>query len=88
MVTVYKQEIADLLLLEYHASLHTVRGKLRFFEQKYNQPWNSFKQQVEDASQEDFSRWDDYIEWKSYMKIFDELSCKIEEVRHGHFEVA
>jgi hypothetical protein len=63
--------------MEYHASLHTVRGKLRFFEQKYNQSWNSFKQQVEHVAQEDFSQWDDYIEWKSYVKICDELFGKM-----------
>ena len=88
MVTVYRQEIAEWLLMEYHAALHTVREKIRFFEQKYKQSWNEFKEQVEHAEQEDFSRWDDYIEWKSQIKIRDELSVKIEEVRHGNFEIA
>ncbi|MCI5150653.1 MAG: hypothetical protein D3916_14925 [Candidatus Electrothrix sp. MAN1_4] len=88
MVTVYRQEIAEWLLMEYHAALHTVREKIRLFEQKYKQSWNEFKEQVEHAEQEDFSRWDDYIEWKSQIKILDELSVKIEEVRHGNFEIA
>jgi hypothetical protein len=88
MVTVYKQEIADWLLMEYHAALHPVREKIRLFEQKYKQSWSEFKQQVEQAAQEDFSRWDDYIEWKAQMKMFSDLSVKIEEVRLGHFEIA
>ena len=88
MVTVYKQEIADWLLMEYHAALHAVREKIRLFEQKYSQPWSEFKQRVEQAAQEDFSQWDDYIEWKAQMKMFSELSTKIEEVRLGHFEIA
>ena len=88
MVTVYKQEIADWLMMEYHAALHTVREKIRLFEQKYNQSWSDFKQRVEQAAQEDFSQWDDYIEWKAQMKMFRELSTKIEEVRLGHFEIA
>ena len=88
MVTVYKQDIAEWLLMEYHAALHTVREKIRLFEQKYNQSWNDFKEQVEHTEQEKFSRWDDYIEWKAQMKISEELSAKIEEVRHGNFEIA
>lgn len=88
MVTVYKQDIAEWLLMEYHAALHPVREKIRLFEQKYNQSWNDFKEQVEHTEQENFSRWDDYIEWKAQMKISEELSAKIEEVRHGNFEIA
>lgn len=74
MVTVYKQDIAEWLLMEYHAALHTVREKIRLFEQKYNLSWNDFKEQVEHTEQENFSRWDDYIEWKAQMKISEELS--------------
>jgi hypothetical protein len=88
MITIYKQEIAEWLLMEYHAALHTVREKIRLFEQKYNQPWSEFKQQVEQATQEDFSQWDDYIEWKAQMKICNDLCGKIEEVKHGNFEIA
>ena len=67
--------------MEYHAALHTVREKIRLFEQKYSQPWSDFKQRVEHAAQEDFSQWDDYIEWKAQMKMFSEISVKLEEVR-------
>lgn len=88
MVTVYKQEVADWLLMEYHVALHTVREKIRLFEQKYKQSWSEFKQSVELAAHEDFSQWDDYIEWKAQMKMFIDLSVKIEEVRLGHFEIA
>jgi hypothetical protein len=88
MVTVYKRDIADWLLMEYQAALHPVREKIRLFEQRYSLSWNEFKQQVEQAAQEDFSQWDDYIEWKSQMKTFNELSVKIKEVRHGNFEIA
>ncbi len=44
--------------------------------------------QIKKSSVEDFSRWDDYIEWKAYMKINNELQFKIDEVRRGNFEVA
>lgn len=37
---------------------------------------------------QDFSQWDDCIEWKAQMKMFSELSTKMEEVRLGHFEIA
>jgi hypothetical protein len=88
MVTVYKRDIADWLLMEYQAALHPVREKIRLFEQRYSLSWSDFKQRVEQAAQEDFSHWDDYIEWKAQMKMFSDLSVKIEEVRLGHFEIA
>jgi len=76
------------LLIEFLSTLHTVREKLRLLEQKYHQSWDAFDAQITMSVKEAFAQWDDYIEWKAYMKTADELSAKINEVRHGNFEIA
>jgi len=88
MITVKKQDVGNWLLTEYLSTLHTVSEKLRFFEHKYHQSWEKFNTEILNAVKEDFSKWDDYIEWKAYIKMDEEISAKIEEVRHGNFEIA
>ncbi len=88
MITIHKQEVATWVLMDCLSTLHTVREKLRLFERKYNQSWNMFEQKVKTSKKENFSKWDDYIEWKAYVRMSQDITHKIEEVRHGHFEVA
>jgi hypothetical protein len=88
MIIVQKQNVANWLMAEYLATSHTVNEKIRLFERKYAQTWDEFSKEVQTAPNEQFSQWDDYIEWKAYVKMAIELSFKIEEVRHGNFEIA
>jgi hypothetical protein len=88
MITVTKQDVGNWLLIEYLSNQHAINEKLRFFEQKYHQPWEAFAADIETSVKEDFAKWDDYIEWKAYIKTYEELSVKINEVRHGNFEIA
>ena len=87
MITIQQQHIGGFLIFEYLSSLHTVNEKLRFFENKYNNTFESIEKQIKTSKQENFSLWDDYIEWKSYMKVANELSHNINEVKCGNFEV-
>lgn len=88
MITVQKEHVANWLLAEYMATSHIVNEKIRLLERKYGQTWREFSQSVDEAPDEDFARWDDYIEWKAYQKVAADLALKIDEVRHGNFEVA
>jgi hypothetical protein len=88
MITIQKQNVANWLLAEYLATSHAVNEKIRLFERKYGQTWDEFSKAVAAASEEDFARWDDYIEWKAYTKTAKDLTFKINEVRHGNFKVA
>ena len=88
MITIQKQNVANWLLAEYLANSHTVNEKLRLFENKYAQTWDEFSKEVKAAPDEDFGRWDDYIEWKAYINMAKDLAFKIEEVRRGNFKIA
>lgn len=77
MITVNKKDAGKLLLIEYLADLHVVREKVRFFENKYRQSWTAFETGVITSTTEDFARWDDYMEWKAFIKMNEALSPKI-----------
>ena len=62
MITIKKEDVGNWMLVEYLSTLHSVREKLRFFEQKYQQSWETFNTHITSSMQEDFSQWDDYIE--------------------------
>ena len=87
MVIVHKQNIADILLMEALGELHQVREKLRLFQQKYQQSFEEFSSRLE-REEENFERFDDYIEWKAYMQLLHEIEQKIEDLKHGNFQVA
>jgi hypothetical protein len=74
-------------MAEYLAPSHAVNEKNRLFERKYAQTWDEFSKEVKAAPDEDFNQWDDYIEWKAYLKTANGLAFKIEAVKHGNFEV-
>lgn len=88
MITIPKQQVANWLLLEYLATAHAVNEKIRLLERKYAQTWEEFSTAVQTAPEEDFEQWEDYIEWKAYNKMAHSLAVKMDEVRHGHFELA
>ncbi len=55
---------------------HTRQEVLRHFERKYGQTWEEFSQELHNSPDEDFERWDDYIEWLAYIKIPDDLNTR------------
>ena len=46
------------------------------------------KQEIKESRQEDFSKWDDYIEWKAYLKTAEHIAFKIQKVKNGHFAIS
>jgi len=56
--------------------LEELKHRIRFFEQKYNKPFNVFVLDVPDTVEGH----DDWIEWTYLMKASDELSKKVEKL--------
>ncbi len=82
-----KQSVADLLLLDVLADWHRAKRKLAFFSNKYACDLQQFESRVTSEA-ESFERFDDFIEWKAYQSEHDALAHKIEELKHGRFQVA
>jgi hypothetical protein len=51
--------------------LHVSREKLKLFEKKYTRSFEDFEREV--LEKEDFEKWDDYLEWKAYIKALETL---------------
>jgi translation initiation factor 2 alpha subunit (eIF-2alpha) len=87
MWTVPKSEIADLLRPDLSARLREAQEKTKLFERAYGQTYNEFERAVLQG-EEDFEKWDDYVEWKAYRKLKHDLEEKINALQRGDFEVA
>lgn len=53
--------------------LHIVREKIALFEEKYGKTFSEFEKEI--LSEEDFEKWDDYMEWKAYVKSLKDLEA-------------
>lgn len=88
MVTISKQQMAEWILLDYLARTHSLKEKISVYIKKYNMNFEDFEIQVKSASKEDFEKWDDYIEWKSFHNFYLSYLKQIEEVKNGNFQLA
>ena len=55
--------------------LHIVKEKIALFEKKYGKIFSEFEKKV--LTKEDFEKWDDYLEWKAYVKSLEELEASL-----------
>jgi len=59
--------------------LHVAREKLKLFEAKYGKPFAAFEKEFL-SGEEDFGKWDDYLEWKAYVKLVEDLENKKQQL--------
>lgn len=88
MRIIKKTEIKNSLLLESLAQLTNVKAKLNYYKAKYALEFKLFEKKIKKSSKENFEYWDDYMEWKAYMNVFNELNNKIKDIERGNFRVA
>lgn len=69
------------------ADLHRVQRKLDHLSRKYGCGLEQFEARV-NAEDESFDQYDDLIEWKAYAATKADLEARIEELKHGRFQVA
>jgi len=60
----------------------TAGFRSRAFERKYGMTLREFEEKLKD-SEESFVAWDDYIEWKAYVRKFEELKKRLKEIEHA-----
>ena len=88
MHTLSKQQVGSWVLLDYLSQRQIIESKIKLLSVKYNVDFKIFESQIEQATDENFEAWDDYIEWKAYDQFLTELTAKIDDVKHGHFQMA
>ena len=87
MITISKENISSVLLMEAYAELYHTREKISFFENKCHLNFKEFDRKIK-SKQENFQSYDDYIEWKAYLKLLNDTEQKINDLRNGNFTVA
>jgi len=85
MTTINKQHISELILMETYADLHKVQDRIAQYEKKYaTQDFEKIMNQEE----EDFEKYDDYIEWKACLNQLKDLRQKIKDIKSGNYQVS
>ncbi|MCE7060895.1 hypothetical protein [Dyadobacter sp. CY343] len=88
MLTLSKKQIGNWVLLDYLSQKQVYSDKISFLEKKYDTDLQSFENQIENASSENFEAWDDLIEWQAYHQLLSEITAKITDIRNGDFQMA
>jgi hypothetical protein len=84
MVTIHKDHLSSVLLMETYSEMHQIKEKIAYFEKKYGQNFMNFKKQAF-SKEEDFDIYDDYIEWKGYENKRKEIEQTIKDLNRGKF---
>jgi len=83
-----KAEVGQILLHHYTNRLNTLILKEYAFQQKYNMLFAQYEKEVFVLKEENFELWDDYIEWKAFLKSLDDIQNLLNAIQNGNFAVA
>ena len=83
-----KAELTDILLNHYQEKKNFLVLKEYALQQKHACFFDDFEQQVNNSEEEDFEKWDDYIEWKAFHKSMQHINELINIIKSGNFAVA
>ncbi len=86
MQVIDKKSVADKVVMQDLSELHKVRETIRIYREKYGQSLSHFKEQMAEQP-DDFEHFDDYIDWKAAVKQKELLEQRMEDLKHGDFEV-
>ncbi|WP_054840419.1 hypothetical protein [Thermococcus sp. JCM 11816] len=81
-VVVTKDEVIMYEKLKLISELAPIRERIAEFERKYGVSFEEFEKRIREKD-ESFEAWDDYIEWKAYVRKFRELQKKLREIENA-----
>ena len=78
-ITVSKEEVKGFEKLRAISQIAPIKERIRFFECKYGCTFGEFKNNMK-KEQENFEKWDDYIEWNAYIESLRDLKSKLKDI--------
>jgi hypothetical protein len=88
-VTTINSDIArDMYYANLMYEIHKIKEKIRFFASKYSLSFDDFEKEVKRAAKEDFTKWDDYMEWKTYEKLLKKFYKEKRDLEVGNYKVS
>ena len=82
-LSVTKKEVIEYKKLEIISQIASIKSKIELFESKYGCKFEDFEKKLKEKQDEDFEEWDDYIEWKAYVRTLEELREKLKEIENA-----
>lgn len=74
-----KRDVIMYEKLDILSKMAPIREKIKFFEKKYGCNFKDFEERIK-RGKEVFEEWDDFIEWKAYLRTFRNLRKRLEEL--------
>ena len=75
-VEITRKDIENYVKMKFYTELTLIKEKLTLFEKKYNCDFPQFEKSINEAEEEDFERWDDYMEWKAFYNKYNRMAEK------------
>jgi len=86
MIELSQNKAKDYLKAEILYGLNLTKEKLKLFEKKYGKSLEEFEAQLKNEK-ENFEKWDDYIEWKSYKKNMDNIEKRLIDIENENIKI-
>ncbi len=87
MTVISKEKVKDMYYANLMYEYHRVTEKIRLFEKKYVVSFDDFEKGLKSSEKEDIGKWDDYMEWKGYVKVLQRLIKEKKELEVGDYKV-
>jgi len=78
-ISLSADEIREYEKLKILSQLSLVKEKLKLMEAKSGKPFKEFEKEVK-KKEENFEKWDEYIEWKAYIETEKNLTKRMAEI--------
>ncbi len=86
MIELSQNKAKDYLKAEILYELNLTKEKLKLFEKKYEKSLEEFEAQLKNEK-ENFEKWDDYIEWKSYKKNMNDIKKRLIDIENENIKI-
>ncbi len=80
-IEICEKEIKRYTKLKIIGDLVPIKEHIKYFEKKYGLSYDEFEKQISETDEE-FERWDDYIEWKAYQKKIADLNKSLDSIEN------
>ncbi len=86
MVVVSKEDLVAFKKMEIMSEMSLLSEHTALFNKKYGCSLDQFNERIR-KSEEDYSSWDDFIEWKAYEEKIAELRSLLERLNAEDIEI-
>jgi hypothetical protein len=87
MQTITKNQVSSYLMLEMLNRKRNFEQLIENFQVKHGVTFKEFEQRMHNSTTENFSDWDDYLEWKAGHEFLADTLTAIADIRNGDFKV-